>query len=86
MALKDLVRYVGRCCAQKPNCHSLYELVAKHDWGTEDVLALLRSERLPPKKVMREMLRELGITPEYGGRAAEQVITCPFRTGTLDEP
>lgn len=65
MALKDLVRYVGRCCAQKPNCGNLYELAAKYDWDAGDVLAFLRSERMPPKKMMREMLRELDITPGY---------------------
>ena len=65
MALKDLVRYVGRCCAQKPNCPGLYGMAAKYDWDPGDVLAFLRSERVPPKKMLREMLRELDIRPEY---------------------
>ena len=63
MALKDLVRYVSRCCAQRPNCHNLYEMAAKYDWDADDVLAFLRSQKLPPRKTLREMLQELEITP-----------------------
>lgn len=37
MALKDLVLYSGRRFAQKPNCHSLYELAAKYNLDAEDV-------------------------------------------------
>ena len=65
MVRKDLVRYMSRCGAQKPNCHSLYEMAAKYDWDAEDVQAFLRSQKLPPKKMLRQMLTELDITDRY---------------------
>ena len=64
MSLQELVRYVSRCCAQRPNCRNLYELAAKHDWDAGDVLAFLRSQRVPPKKMLRELAKELDISPE----------------------
>jgi hypothetical protein len=65
MALRDLVRYIGRCCAQMPNRPSLYEMAKKHNWEAEDVLAFLRCQRRPPKRMIKELCRELDIKPDY---------------------
>jgi len=64
MSLRELVRYVSRCCAQRPNCGNLYELAAKYDWDARDVLAFLRSQKVPPKKMLRELAEELDMSPE----------------------
>ena len=63
MALQDLVRYVGRCSATR--LVDLYQAAAKYDWDAGDVQAFLRCQKLPPRKMLREMLRELDIRPEY---------------------
>lgn len=65
MALTDLVRYVGRCCAEKPNRPSLYEMAQKYHWEADDVLAFLRCQRRPSMKMLRQLCRELDIRPEY---------------------
>lgn len=61
MSLHELVRYVSRCCAQKPNCGNLYEMASKYDWDTDDVLAFLRAHKAPSKKMLREMAKELDL-------------------------
>lgn len=62
MALHDLVKYVSRRCASMPNCHNLYELAAKYDWDAGDVLAFLRSQKTPSKRMLRELAEELDET------------------------
>lgn len=52
MALKELVTYISRRCAQKLNCGNLYELAAKYDWDSEDVLAFLRCQKAPSKRML----------------------------------
>ena len=64
MALHDLVKYVSRLCASRPRCGNLYELAVKYDWNEGDVLAFLRCQRMPPKKMMRELTRELEVSVE----------------------
>ena len=47
-----------------PTAATLYELAAKHDWDAGDVLAFLRSQKVPPRKMLRELAKELDISPE----------------------
>lgn len=72
MALEDLVRYIGRCCAEKPNRPSLYEMAQKYNWEAEDVLAFLRCQRRLSMKMLRELCRELEIRPEYAEKLLKQ--------------
>lgn len=65
LALPDLVRYVARCCAEKPNRPSLYEMAQKYDWEAGDVLAFLRCQQKPSMKMLRELCRELDIRSDY---------------------
>ena len=60
MALHNLVRYVSRRCAEKPRCN-LYEMAAKYDSDEADVMAFLRCQRVPPRKMLRELCHELDI-------------------------
>jgi len=62
MALPDLVKYVSRLCASRPRCGNLYELSYKYDWRAEDVLAFLRCQKAPSKKMMRQIAKELEIS------------------------
>ncbi|HKO17415.1 MAG TPA: hypothetical protein VJU82_00860 [Acidobacteriaceae bacterium] len=62
MALQDLVKYVSRLCASRPRCGNLYELAVKYDWDERDVTAFLRCQQVPPKKMMRELARELEVS------------------------
>lgn len=50
MASQDLVKFVGRCCAQKPNRPTLCQVALKYNGEADDVQAFLRSERVPPRK------------------------------------
>ena len=63
MALDELVRYVSRCCARKPNCGDLYEMAERHNWDPGDVLAFLRCQKAPSRKMLREMAKELEVSP-----------------------
>lgn len=72
MALRQLVTYVSRRCAQRPNCGNLYELAAKYDWDAGDVLAFLRCQKVPPKKLLRELAKELEISPQEIQRLLDQ--------------
>lgn len=62
MALPELVKYVSRLCASRPRCGNLYELAVKYEWKAEDVQAFLRCQRVPPKKMLRDLCRELDIS------------------------
>lgn len=62
MALPDLVKYVSRLCASRPKCGNLYELAVRYDWDEGDVLAFLRCQRVPPKKMLRDLGRELEVS------------------------
>ena len=63
MALQDLVKYVSRLCAQKPRCN-MYEKAAKHGWDADDVLAFCRCQKVPPKRMLRELAKELEVNVE----------------------
>ena len=41
---------------------NLYEMAEKYDWNADDVLAFLRCQKTPSKKMLREMARELDDT------------------------
>jgi len=59
MALPDLVKNVSRPCASRPRCRNLYELAVRYDWDEGEVLAFLRRQRVPAKKVLRNLAKEL---------------------------
>lgn len=62
MALKDVVTYVSRLCAQKPSQCDMYGMAAKYDWKAEDVMSLLRCQKAPSKKMLRELAKELDVS------------------------
>ena len=64
MALPDLVKYVSRLCASRPRCGNLYELAVKYDWDEGDVLAFLRCQRVPSKRMLRDLAKELEVSVE----------------------
>jgi len=64
MALHDLVKYVSRLCASRPRCGNLYELAVKYDWDEKDVMQFLRCQQVPPKKMLRDLAKELEVSPE----------------------
>ena len=47
---------------QRPRCGNLYELAVKYDWDERDVMAFLRCQQVPPKKMMRDLARELEVS------------------------
>ena len=64
MALPDLVRFVARRRAERPNYFTLSQMAERHGWTQEEVLAFLHCEREPSKKMLRELARELDVTTE----------------------
>ena len=42
-----------------PNRCNLYEMADKHNWNADDVLAFLRCQKTPSKRMLREMAKEL---------------------------
>ena len=72
MALPDLVKYVSRLCASRPRCGNLYELAVKHGWDERDVMAFLKCQQVPPKKMLREMTKELEVSVEDLDRALKR--------------
>jgi hypothetical protein len=63
MALREVVIYVSSICMMKTT--NLYALAEHYGWEQEDVLAFLRSEREPSKKMLREMAAALDLKAEY---------------------
>lgn len=64
MSLPELVRYVGRCCAQRPDRRKLSEMGEEYGWDPMEVLAFLRCEKHPSKKMLRELARELDLSAD----------------------
>ena len=72
MALEDLVRFVARRRAQKPEYLSLQQMATRNGWRQEDVLAFVRCEKEPSVKMLRELAGELGVTTEELERILER--------------
>lgn len=56
MALDSFVRLIGDLAAKKPM--SLYQVAARHNWNREDVEKLLRCERRPTEKMLKDIAKE----------------------------
>ena len=61
MSLKELVRYISRSCAKKPNRRSLHQMGKDYHWDADEVLALMRAQKAPSKKTLRELALELDL-------------------------
>lgn len=64
MALEDLVRYFARRRSQRPNCTSLSQMAERHGWKQSEVLAFVRCQREPSKKMLKELAIALDVSPE----------------------
>jgi len=64
MALPDLVRFVARRSAERPNCASLSQMAERNGWRQDEVLAFVRCEKQPSVKMLRDLAFELGVTTQ----------------------
>ena len=62
MGLKHLVGEVAIRCSSR----GIYinELAARCGWNLDEVLAFLRSEKLPSRQMLRDIGKELGVSAE----------------------
>ena len=74
MALQDLVRYVAHPSAQRRNCAGLSQMAERHGWNSDEVLAILRCQKEPSRKILRELPKELLLKRNCGGFGALNAI------------
>lgn len=56
MALDNFVRLISGLAARKPM--SLYQVARRHNWNRDDVEKLLRCERRPTEKMLKDIAKE----------------------------
>ena len=64
MAVRDLVLFFARRRAQRPNCASLSQMAERYNWTQAEVLAFLRCQREPSRKMLRDLATELDVSAE----------------------
>ncbi|HKO20278.1 MAG TPA: hypothetical protein VJU82_15485 [Acidobacteriaceae bacterium] len=67
-----MVAYAALRCANMPNQCNLYEMASKYGWDETDVLAFLRCQKAPSKKMLRDISKELEVSSEQLHRILDQ--------------